>query len=94
MSVTIDELYEQFVLASEEDQLFIKEELADPSNKDDEGEEEETPYIPINPMVEIKLEGEEEEPQYDEEEGDMVVEEVPEGGSDGLSAKNKEGVVQ
>lgn len=91
MSVTIDELYEQFVLASEEDQLFIKEELPDPSNKDDEGEEEETPYIPIDPMVEIKLEGEE---NCDEDEEDRGVEEVPSGDSEGLPAKSKERVVQ
>ncbi|XP_045121998.1 zinc finger protein 22-like [Portunus trituberculatus] len=79
LSVDFDEIYEQLVLASEEEQPFIKEEPADTSNsKDDEGEEEDAPYIPINPMVEIKLEGEEDNSHYNLEDGDMIEEEEEE----------------
>ncbi|XP_068239005.1 zinc finger protein 62 homolog [Palaemon carinicauda] len=61
----MEDCYEQFPVTRNGDPLLLKEEPVDSSNIDDD-----EPYIPIDPMVEIKLEGDDE----DEENGNSDVE--------------------
>ncbi|KAG7162241.1 Zinc finger protein 254-like 1 [Homarus americanus] len=53
-------------LIEDDERVYVKEEPQDQSNKNEE--EEDAPYISINPMVEIKLEGEEDQQQLQETE--------------------------